>query len=362
MPMPNHYPTVGRPILRLMLFCLTLVCAFVLSSNPLQAQTSERHYGRRGVSVERGLSIGLGNRTTGRITVNGWDRDVIEAHAVSSRGDEVVLVKVSDVAGAKKYFFKADYADLDHPAAPTGRVDSPPEVEGKNVKVHLELNVPRYTQIELIEVWSSDVQISDVDTPVNVLGASSSIILKRVKAADVHTRSGNVEIDGVSGLAAVVTSSGAIRVKGSQSVVHAVSITGPIEVKCSVGRVDVSNTEAPIELANIDGDVDAIATNSSVRFTGALREGARYYLKSMSGRVEMTLPATTRGFDATLSSYRGIVETDFKLTTKQPATEMTQNRRLVGRFGNGKAQVLLDSFEGLVRLTRIEATEIPSCK
>ncbi|HET6892010.1 MAG TPA: hypothetical protein VFH31_12985, partial [Pyrinomonadaceae bacterium] len=49
------------------------------------AQNSERNYGRTRINAERGLKITLGNRTTGRITVNGWDRDVIEAHAVSER-------------------------------------------------------------------------------------------------------------------------------------------------------------------------------------------------------------------------------------------------------------------------------------
>lgn len=99
---------------------------------------------------------------------------------------------------------------------------------------------------------------------------------------------------------------------------RAVSIAGPIEIKCSDGRVDVSNTDAPIELVNINGDVDAIATNSSVRFTGKLRDGGRYHLKSMSGRVEMLLPANPSGFSATPSFYRGLVESAFNLTLSRP--------------------------------------------
>ncbi len=353
-----------RSLLKLLLYALALLSFFVVLplSPASQAQTRERQFGRLTVNVERGVRIKVGNRTTGRITINAWDRDVIEARAVSLRGDEVVIVKRSEESGVKRFFFKADYADLEHPEAPNTHVGSPPEVDGKSVKVHLELNVPRYTEIELIEVRSSDVEVSDVNTPITVSGYRSTVILKRVGAAEVQTRTGNVEINGVSGLASVVTTSGAIRVNNSKSLIHAVSIAGPIEVKCSLGRVDVSNTEAPIELANIKGDVDAIATNSSVKFTGGLREGARYHLKSMSGRVEMVLPANTRGFNAILSSYRGRVETDFKLNTKQAAAHGTQNRRLVGHYGNGNTQVSLDSFEGLVRLTKIDGPSIPVCK
>ena len=119
-------------------------------------------------------------------------------------------------------------------------------------------------------------------------------------------------------------------------------------------------TEAPITLTNIDGDLDAIATNSNVRLTGNLREGARYFLKSMSGNVEMVLPANPRGFTSTLSSYRGTIENGFKLSNEQTISN-SENRRVMGRFGNGKAQVILDSFDGLVRLTKVEEASIPAC-
>lgn len=337
---------------------LLLACSAPAVSQ--ESREFERHYARASLNVERGVRITLGNRTTGRITVNGWDHDVIEAHAVSPRGDEVVIVRRSGIQGNERLFLKADYADLDH--APTLRLQDPPTIEGKSVKVHLELNVPRYTLIELIEVWRSDVDITGVGTLISISGDQSSIVLKRVGAAEVNTRSGNVEIDGVNGLAMVATTSGAIRVSNAGNAVRAISITGPIEIKCARGRVDVANTEAPIELVNIDGDVDAIATNSSVRFTGNLRDGGRYYLKSMSGRVEAMLPANKRGFNATLSSYRGIVETDFTFSAKQAASHTTQNRRLVGRVGNGSAQITLDSFEGLVRLSKIERAGIADCK
>jgi DUF4097 and DUF4098 domain-containing protein YvlB len=225
----------------------------------------------------------------------------------------------------------------------------------------LEINVPRYTEIELIRVMRSNVEVSDVDTTVNVTGGKSNVILKRIGGAEVHTRSGNVEIESATGLVQVATVSGAISVHNSRGAVRAVSIAGPIEIKCAHGRIDVTNTEAPIELINIDGDVDAIATNSSVRQAGNIREDGRYYLKSMSGRVEMIVPANTHGFTATLSSYRGLIQSDFALKSGPPIKDSPQNR-LSGRVGNGKAQITLDSFEGLVRLTKIPAGATEPCK
>jgi hypothetical protein len=339
-----------------------LAVAQSVPQSPQVHQEAERHYGRLRTNGERGLKVTLGNRTTGRITINGWDRDIIEAHSVSERGDEVVIVNRQEDLGTRRLFLKADYADLDQPAAPTSRVFAPPLLDGRAVKVHLEVNLPRNAEIDLIQVWRSEVQVSGMETPIVVSGDQSSVILKRVGAVAVRTRSGNVEVEDASGTVEVATTSGAVRVHKAGGSVRVVSISGPIEIKCSRGRTQVANTEAPIELINIDGQVDAVATNSSVRFTGALSEDGRYDLKSMSGRVEMILPSNTRGFDATLSSYRGVIESDFNLNKKSSASDSTQQRRLFGHFGNGKARITLDSFDGFVRLTKAVPGSMPGCK
>lgn len=322
----------------------------------------ERHHGQMKIRVQRGVTIELGNRTTGRITVTGWDRDEIEARALSERGDEVVLFDRLDQSGAQRLFVKADYANVERPAAATDPVADPPQSSGEYLKVHLEISVPRYTQIELIRVWRSDVQVNGVSTPIKVLGDKSSIVLKDVGGVTVRTRSGNVEIEDSNGSVEVITTSGAVRVHQAKGPVRVVSISGPIEIRCTRGRIDVANTEAPIELVNTSGDVEAVATNSSVRITGRLRDEGRYNLRSLSGRVEMILPSDTTGFDANLSSYRGLVETDFKLKAKQVSSEGSDKRHVIGSFGNGKAQVTLDSFDGLVRLSKVAASSLAACR
>jgi hypothetical protein len=339
-------------------------------SKPISgSDSSGRSFGNVSLNVSRGIQVTLGNRSTGRITVTGWDRDVVNARAVSQRGSEALIVN-QNPAGSGELFLKADYADLES-SDPAGRVlDGPPiGAEGRAIQIHLEVSLPRYAMLEPIRVMRSGVQITNLGTPLTIMGERSSIILKDVGAAEVHTRSGNVEIEDARGLIQVTTSTGAIRVTNAKSGLRAVSIAGPIEVKCARGRVDVTNTDAPIDLYNVSGDVDAIATNSSVRFDGEVQEDRRYHLRSMSGRVEMILPANTAGFNVTLSSYRGMVESDFLLKTTVSGTakeiirpaQTELNRRVSGQFGNQRAQIWLDSFEGLVRLTK-RATPSKSCK
>ena len=332
------------------------------ASAPEDNQVSERHYGRATINVGRGIKITLGNRTTGRIAVNGWDRDVIEAHAVSERGDEVVIARFTDNSARKELFLKADYADLNKPVAPTTPLSAPPETSKGLLKVHFEVNVPRYVEIDLIRVWYSNVQITGVQTAITVWGDESSVVLKRAGAVTVRTRGGNVEVEDAEGLVSVNTTGGGVKVHRVQGNVSVVSISGPIEIKCVQGRVEVANTEAPIDLADIDGEVKAAATNSNVRFIGALRDDGRYDLKSMSGRVEMIIPDNTNDFDASLSSYQGIIESDFKLKAMQRIIEGHHGRRMIGRFGNGKSQISLDSFDGLVRLSKVPPEKMEGCK
>ena len=330
--------------------------------------TAERKYGKFSLDVLPNLEISLGNRSTGRIAVVGWDQNVISARAYSERGDEALIFTNVVDGPEQKIFLKADYADIGSADPAATILDSPPSNLDGPIRIHLEVSVPRQAAIQVIKVIRSNVEITNVETPLTILGDQSTIVLKQVGAAEAHTRSGNIEVDGSTGLLELTTASGAMRLANAKGGIRAVSIAGLIEVKCARGRVDVSTTSSPIDLSGVEGDVDAIAANGSVRLAGGLRQDGRYFLKSMSGRVEMILAATTSGFNATLSSYRGIVESDFPLKASRSenaqitrAHDPESRPRISGQFGKGGPQIMLDSFEGVVRLTKV-GTALNTCK
>ncbi|HEV7375335.1 MAG TPA: DUF4097 family beta strand repeat-containing protein [Pyrinomonadaceae bacterium] len=249
---------------------------------------------------------------------------------------------------------------------------STPYSNGHPVEVNLEVKVPRNAEIELIKVIRSNVEVTGIETPLIISGDKSLIKLSKVGAVEVKTSSGEVEIENAAGLVDVVTASGAITVRNAGSDVRALSIGGDVDIQCARGRVDVSTTDGPIKLNGVGGDVDATTTNSQVRFTGAIREDGRYHLKSMSGYVEMTIQGNPPGFTAALSSYKGMVSTGFffLLKLKQPSPPDPANasipppfsRRLTGRYGNGRAQLTLDSFDGVVLLNKGLPGAIKDCK
>jgi Putative adhesin len=351
------------------------------------------------VKYERGAKIGLGNRTTGPIVVVGWDRDYIEASAISDWGVEAVRVDVYPDPSIARILLKADYAESEgnrvasgprqrlrerrrafglretepsvrddvpipiRPPSTNQGPDLPPMFYSRPREIFLEVKVPRYAEIEMITVNRSEVLVSGVETAITVSGARSAIKLRRVGAAEVKTSSGDVEVEDANGLVDVITTSGAIVVKNARSDVRALSLNGRIEIQCARGRVDVSNMDGPITLSGVIGDASVTATNSDVRFSGAIRAEGRYYLKSMSGTVEMEAPPNSPGFTASLSSYRGGIETDFSLKTNKAKTSNSPvNRRLIGRHGNGQAQITLDSFDGKVRLSKMDAGALKDCR
>lgn len=445
--------------------------------------------GRVNVKFERGDKITVDNRTTGRITIVGWDRDFIEATATSERGKETVRVEIIDDSSGRRVSLKADYAELedaDVSVRPSGArraslkirlqslnirveslkarlatIDAAPnraELEGRRndvaaslevaearrkevadilaqldarepatsptptptpkieavprnpmepvnpantitpptitppsvtwppiqpppstpysnrhpVEVNLEVKIPRNAEIELIKVNKSNVEVTGIETPLIISGDKSLIKLSKVGAVEVKTSSGDVEIENATGLVDVITASGAITVRNAGNDVRALSISGDVDIECARGRVDVSTTDGPIQLSGVGGDVDATTTNSQVRFTGAIREDGRYHLKSMSGYVEMTIQANPPGFTAALSSYKGMVSTGFffLLKLKQPSPPDPTDasipppfsRRLTGRYGNGRAQLTLDSFDGVVLLNKGLPGALKDCK
>jgi hypothetical protein len=359
------------------------------------------------IKLERGGHVAVDNRTTGRIRIIGWDRDTIEATATSERGAEAVRFVVRDTperyVRLKADYLKRETEDENSRPESTPRVEEttrqestkiapppsipplypglpatirkpetipdnnsePPLRDGRPIEVHLEVHVPRYAEIELIKVIRSRVEVTGVESPIVVIGDKSDVVLKNVREAEVRTRSGAVEVEDAAGFVEVVTASGPVRVLRAGSDVRVLSISGKIDIDCVRGRVNVDSADGTVSLNNVQGDVEANASSSDLSFAGAIREDGRYHLKTMSGAIEMALRDNVPGFTAALSSYRGTIENDFQLQVNQSREQHSEgevNRRIIGRYGDGQAQITLDSFDGRIKLAKLAPAAAKECK
>ena len=243
----------------------------------------------------------------GSIDVKTWDRAAVRVIATPSRGatpqvtlDGAVLRVSAQVPG--------------------GRIDL----------VDYQITVPRRMDLKL--GWG-DVDIT------------------------VHDAEGAVEARNSGG-------AGTITISGGRGTIDAQSIDGPIVIRHARGRMIARSTNAAVAIDSSSGDVDAQSTMNHVtltaiethnlratsvggvvKFSGPFFPDGRYDLSSHSGSIWLTVPAP---INATVS----VATVNGAFTSGVPHDIVERRRRgiFTARFGDGRAQVSVESFNGAIVL------------
>jgi hypothetical protein len=257
---------------------------------------------------------------------------------------------------------QAPQATQRQPTPPRGTGGGSGMGGGQDSGITLDVKVPRYAQLDAIEVRAGDLNVSGIDGPVSIMSGSSDINVSHVGSLEVRARGGDVNVEDVDGLVYVVSTSSEITVKRSSGDVRVTTINGDIAIQCVKGRVDAGTSRGKITLTNVGGDVEATTTDSDINFTGPIAQNGRYRLKSMEGHVFMSIPDGSPGFTANLMSYNSDATSDFAVRTSTPRPDSQAMRRVEVRQGDGQAQITLDSFSQTVRLTKLAPGAAPACR
>ncbi|MEW6734260.1 MAG: DUF4097 family beta strand repeat-containing protein [Acidobacteriota bacterium] len=318
------------------------------------------------MKLERGGRVSIRNQI-GSIKITGWERDDVEAQATGEDGLEPIQVEM--ISGQ---------------AQPCLMLSCPARGQ-RGAEIDLEVKLPRYAQIESVTIARGDIEIKGIEGAIKASSSRGDIYVDGAGSIEARGSNGRVSINGVNGSASahlnngdlvaknvkgnlsakllngdanienvqglvnISTTSGSINVFKAGGNVQVVSLSDSISVKDVKGRVEANSASGSIELSDVGEDIDAATVSGDVTFTGAIRANGRYRLKSVSGEVLMVISPDSPGFTAHLSSYSGDIETDFTLTLESP---VQINRRVTGRFGDGQAQITLDSFSGTVKLSK----------
>jgi hypothetical protein len=254
--------------------------------------------------------------------------------------------------------------------------------------IRLEVKLPRNAHIDLIDSrryasgtsatgvplyltnTRNDVQVTNMATPISVV-SSGEVKAAKIGGLEARTRAGSVYARDIDGPVNIVTVTGVIVVENVDGDVRAVSISGTINVDCARGRAEATTATGGITIVGVGGDLEVTSTGGSITFTGAIRDGGRYRLKSMTGVVRMFIQKEPAGFLANLSSYKGQIILDFDLnrelsantaTPDLPSTQGQPVRRITGSYGTGDARITLDSFSGNVQLARASSELWKKCR
>ncbi|HSE36590.1 MAG TPA: DUF4097 family beta strand repeat-containing protein, partial [Blastocatellia bacterium] len=311
------------------------------------------------VKLVRGGKVAISSRY-GQIFVSGWDRDIVQASAAGENGPMPIETQTTG-----------------DPARPRLLLT----VSGRRFArdARLDVKVPRYANVETLEGYRGDIDITDVDGATLINAGNGDVRVLRVGSLKVSRRagdvtvsevkgdftarsfSGDVDATNVAGLVDVAATNGELKVHNAGGDVRANSATGDVTIRCAKGRAEVSSASGSITLIGVGGDVDASTASGDVTFIAPIRAGGNYRLKSLSGGVSMAIQPDVAGFTATLITYSGELDTGFPLKVESPVQGGPINRRINGVYGNGQAKLALDSFSGTVRIAKGTAAELKQC-
>lgn len=231
----------------------------------------------------------------GSVTVTGWDRSEIRLTGTLGKETEPL---VFDVSGA------------------VTRIEVHPKKSSRGSgEATLVVQVPRGSRVE-VDAVSADVTVQEIGSD-----------------ADLHTVSGDIRATSVGGDLRAQTVSGEVSASASGRSLRCASVSGEILV----------TGKAPSRL-------DMESVSGGLTYDGGLGKGGEIKAETVSGSVEIRLPATVSAeFDA--STFSGDIAGDLaaSLNVKKDGPVGKEARF---RLGAGDGRVRVETFSGSVKFVR----------
>jgi hypothetical protein len=258
------------------------------------------------VELRRGDRVVVDN-LTGDISVQGWDRDVMEVHG-EDRAD-VLAVRRS---GREVRIVRGD-------------------VRGRRRSVDAVIRVPSWVDLR-IGGLSLDVSVRGVDGAVEIGNVSGEI---RIVDSD-----GPVDARSIDG---------EILVEDVRAGVSASAQSDDVTLRRVRGAVDVHSGSGDILLLDIESEsVRAETQDGDIEFRGDIADGGMYGFYVHDGDAVIAVPSSMNA-RVSVSTFDGEFESEFPVRVER----FTSGREFEFVLGDGSARLQIDVFDGEIRLVRI---------
>jgi DUF4097 and DUF4098 domain-containing protein YvlB len=159
---------------------------------------------------------------------------------------------------------------------------------------------------------------------------------------DANISSGFLKIEGGRGIVALRSFQGPIELRGARAAVTVESSLGQVTLTDVAGDVDVRSNSSHVTLQNVDTrNLRAGSIGGVIRFSGPLHPDGHYALTAHSGSVWVKSPVP---INATVSL--ATVSGGFSSRVPYTVTDRRRQGIFTARFGEGGAQVSMESFSG----------------
>ena len=285
----------------------TLIFAFAASQGLAWAQGRVEE--RRPAASDGIVKI---ENAAGSIKVVGWEREEIEVTGTLGRGAEGLSI---DGRGRQT---RIEVKTLGNPHA---------------VHSDLEIRVPAGSRLDM-ESFNARISVSAVKGPV--------------KAESVN---GSISVTGGAQEADLSTVNGGIDVSCPCTRVRAESVNGPVTIQGSSGEVEASTVNGALVVEGGTFERGQLETvNGSIRFQGDLHAKAALDLESVSGSVELVLPAKVSA-DFSVSTFSGDIVNELGPAARR-SSRFTTEKELTFSTGSGGAKVTVSTLSGEIHLRK----------
>ncbi len=186
----------------------------------------------------------------------------------------------------------------------------------RNISISYNIQVPHDTEITATVASGAQI-IRNVTGPVTVRAASGSIRLEKIERdAQLTTASGTISASDVGSELHVSTASGDVSASSVKGDVIAHAVSGVIRIAKPGARVEATNTSGEVEIQGASNDVKAHAISGLVSVQGNPGADSYWDLKSISGGVQLRVPAAANlHFSAEATS--GEIRTDIPIVVEE---------------------------------------------
>ncbi len=215
----------------------------------------------------------------------------------------------------------------------------------RNLSVTYNIQVPHDTEISATVASGAQI-IRNVSGPVTVRAASGSIRLEQIERdVQLTTASGTISASDVGSELHISTASGDVNISNVKGDVRANAVSGVIRIMKPGARVEATNTSGEVEIQGASNDVKAHAISGLVSVQGNPGADSYWDLKSISGGVQLRVPAAAN-LHFSAEATTGEIRTDIPIVVEEQG-----KHSLRAHMGTGGGRVDVHTVSGEIHVS-----------
>jgi len=215
----------------------------------------------------------------------------------------------------------------------------------RNVSIAYTIQVPRDTEVSS-SLASGAQTIRGVRGPVKAQAASGTIRVEKIERdTQLSTASGSISATDIGNDVRVTSASGTVTVSNTRGDVHVNAVSGVIRVSNPGGRIEADTASGEVEIQGAASDVKAHALSGRVSVQGNPGADSYWELKTMSGSVQLGVPASAN-LHLSAEAVSGEIRTDVPIVIEEQG-----KHSLRAHMGSGGGRVDVHTVSGEIRLT-----------